>query len=236
MKGLALLPLLLNLALSENTVVKLDVYDQLWANNVDIAEKTLDLPFLQRMQTGNLSADDYVTFTIQDVYYLINVTAMLGKISAKVKEGAIGAFLKGRYDSYQSFAQYMLQELHLSGVTEIQPIPVMEKYLADYKTVMENEEPIYFAVALLPCSRLWGWLADRLEETTSNAYYTWKTSNMGHDPAKHYRVLLNTHLTTKDQIVKANDIFRQQMKNERDFFAASLLEKSNNSQQGHTEL
>jgi len=117
--------------------------------------------------------------------------------------------------------------LHLSspqGVSDIKPIPAMQKYLSDYQAIMDKEKPIYFTVALLPCSRLWLWLANQLKETYCNAYFIWKKNNMHGNPEKHYRKLLNDHLKTPEQIKRANEIFRQQMQNERDFFAASPQE------------
>lgn len=101
----------------------------------------------------------------------------------------------------------------------------MEKYLSNYRRIMEGEEAIYFAVALLPCSRLWLWLSNQLNETCCNAYFTWKMDNMHGHPEDHYKALLDKHLTTSEQIGKAIDIFRQQIQNEHDFFASSLVEK-----------
>jgi len=100
----------------------------------------------------------------------------------------------------------------------------MVKYLSAYKTIMEKEEPIYAAVSLLPCSRLWLWLANKLPIGYGNAYFIWKKNNMHGDPAKHYRKLLDDNLKTNDQKKKANEIFRQQMQNEHDFFAAAPKE------------
>ncbi len=82
------------------------------------------------------------------------------------------------------------------GEPHIQQTPAMRKYLSFYKKLMHNEKPLYFAVGLLPCSRLWGWLADNLNIPPTNAYYTWKEENMGSHPEKHYKALLNKHLYT----------------------------------------
>ncbi|KAK5603986.1 hypothetical protein CRENBAI_024890 [Crenichthys baileyi] len=110
----------------------------------------------------------------------------------------------------------------LKALPDIKPIPAMEKYLADYKAIMEKEKPIFFAVSFLPCSRLWMWIANQLKENYCNAYFIWKKNNMHGNPEKHYKVLLNKYLKTPDQITRANEIFRQQMQNEQNFFSASL--------------
>ncbi len=107
------------------------------------------------------------------------------------------------------------------GEPLIQQTPAMRKYLSFYKKLMHNEKPLYFAVGLLPCSRLWGWLADNLNIPPTNAYYTWKEGNMGDNSEKHYRSLLNKYLYTPEKVAKANDVFRAQMQNEHDFFLSS---------------
>ncbi|XP_072244964.1 uncharacterized protein [Leuresthes tenuis] len=199
-----------------------DIYEQLWISNLDIAEKTLNLPFLQHMKLGDLQADAYVSFMIQDINYLLNVTKLLEEMSKKqIPDSDLQRFFQGTFKSYSDFSELMLDQFHLKGVSEIRAIPAMEKYLSDYKSILDQEEPIYAAVSLLPCSRLWLWLANQLPIGYGNAYFAWKRSNMQGDPGRHYRKLLHDHLKTGQQQKKANAIFRQQMQNEHDFFAAA---------------
>ncbi|MED6265605.1 hypothetical protein CHARACLAT_027217 [Characodon lateralis] len=202
-----------------------DVYDSLWTNNQDVAEQTLMVPFLQHMQFGDLQADNYVNFMIQDINYVLKVTDMLREMAQKVKSpDDLQTFMENRYQSYKQFAEMMLKQFNLNSLPDIKPIPAMEKYLADYKAIMENEKPIFFAVSLLPCSRLWMWIANQLKENYCNAYFIWKKNNMHGNPEKHYKDLLNKYLKKPDQITRANEIFRQQMQNEKNFFSASLEE------------
>ncbi|MEQ2242216.1 hypothetical protein ILYODFUR_033462 [Ilyodon furcidens] len=199
-----------------------DVYDRLWIQNQDIAQQTLKVPFLQHMQSGDLKADVYVRFMIQDINYLVKVTEMLKKMCERNMSPDIYLFMVDRYKSYKKYADATLAEFNLSGVSEIKPIPTMEKYLSNYKTIMNEEEPIFFAVALLPCERLWIWLANRLQEKESNAYFTWKMDNMQGHPEEHFRKLLDDHLKTTEQFQKASKVFCQQMQNEHNFFGDSL--------------
>lgn len=96
----------------------------------------------------------------------------------------------------------------------------MSKYLATYKEMMK-QNPIYFAVALLPCARLWVWLANTLIIPDTNVYHTWAEDNKYGKPEKHYKALLNKYLNTASKIKRANALFRKQMQNEYDFFATS---------------
>ncbi|KAK9976678.1 hypothetical protein ABG768_021883 [Culter alburnus] len=96
----------------------------------------------------------------------------------------------------------------------------MMKYLSFYRNLMKDD-PVYFAVGLLPCERLWGWLAENLNTPPTTAYYFGKVENMGGHPEKHYRALLNKYLNTPKKVGKANAVFCAQMQNEHDFFFSS---------------
>ncbi|XP_041935026.1 uncharacterized protein LOC121697539 [Alosa sapidissima] len=199
-----------------------NVYEFLWIHNMDIANSTLYLDFMQHMEVGDLRAERYVSFTIQDINYVVKVTEMLRKLSSSVKEPAdLRQFFQGRYKSYKKFCDYLLNMYFLKGVSDIKPTPAMRKYLSDYETIMNTKEPIYFAVSLLPCSRLWSWLANQVNMTQTNAYFGWKKDNMGGNHEKHYKELLNKHLNTINKVLEAYRIFRMQMQNEHDFFASS---------------
>ncbi|XP_062374464.1 uncharacterized protein LOC134062467 [Sardina pilchardus] len=199
-----------------------NVYETLWTWSLDLANRTLNLDFIRHMQVGDLPADRYVNFTIQDINYLVKVTEMLRKVSRSVTEPAdLSQFFQGRYKSYKNFRDYLLNTYFLKSASDITPTPAMRKYLSDYETIMYTKEPIYFAVSLLPCSRLWGWLANKVDITQTSAYFAWKKDNMGGHPEKHYKELLNKHLNVTDKVLEAYRIFRMQMQNEHDFFASS---------------
>ncbi|CAM4562276.1 unnamed protein product [Leuciscus chuanchicus] len=199
-----------------------DVCEYLCEKNKDIANKILGTDFLIQMQNGSLQAERYVNFTIQDICYLLKVTKMLKRLSGKETQPTeLRDFMKGRYSSYKSFADFMLKQYFFKGEPPIQQTPAMRKYLSFFINLLEKEDPLYFAVGLLPCARLWMWLSNNLRTPPTNAYYTWKVENMGGHPEKHYRALLNKSLNTPEKVAKANTIFRTQMQNEHDFFFSS---------------
>ncbi|GAA6091254.1 uncharacterized protein LOC113645525 [Tachysurus ichikawai] len=47
-----------------------DVYEDLWTNSMDIADKTLHNDFMQQMEKNSLQAERYITFTLQDINYV----------------------------------------------------------------------------------------------------------------------------------------------------------------------
>ncbi|XP_007547150.1 uncharacterized protein LOC103134706 [Poecilia formosa] len=195
-----------------------DVYDQLWLENENLAQQTLDLPFLQHMQLGDLQADRYASFLIQDIWYLAKVTDLLKSAVQKQQEEDLKAFLEKKYQSYKSFTTKMLQSFNLNSVKDIKAVIEMQNYLEEYQRVLDHEKPIMMAVSLL---RLWVWLARELRLGYGNAYWTWKSENMDGNPGK-FRDLLNKHLQEEKDVQQAKKIFRTQMQNEFNFFKMSL--------------
>lgn len=101
-----------------------DVYEYLWNKNTDIANKTLGVDFLRQMETGSLQAERYLNFTIQDINYLLKVTKMLKKMSAKVSQTSdLKDFMKGRYSSYKSFQDFMLNQYFFKVRINLSDVP-----------------------------------------------------------------------------------------------------------------
>ncbi|XDV22789.1 hypothetical protein PO909_027606 [Leuciscus waleckii] len=196
-----------------------DVYEDLWNNNINIAFETLRVDFLQEMQNGSLKAERYINFTMQDINYIVTVTKMLKEMSEKeIQPEDIRDFIKARYLSYEKYTAAMLKIFSFKAEPTIEPTEAMKNYLSYYKELMED--PLHFVVGLLPCNRLWVWLAKNLKTPPDNAYYNWKKDNMDGHPEK-YKPLLNKHLDTYEEKKKAKEIFHKQMQNEHAFFCSS---------------
>ncbi|XP_018610467.1 uncharacterized protein LOC108935949 [Scleropages formosus] len=200
-------------------------YEDLWKSNIDIANATLQTRFLQAMQMGNLPVEKYTIFGMQDLYYMINVTAMLREMSEKKPMPEdIKQFFKGRFNSYEKYLAYLLNDFSLTNESVIVPRPAMASYINNYHRVMKKYEPIYFVVALLPCSKLWPYLAENVNMTENNPYYSFKRDNQGGNPAKHFKGLLDGYQHKMNKKT-AHQIFRQQMEHEKNFFQSSYTEK-----------
>lgn len=94
------------------------MYEDLWEKNMNLAEQTLKLPFLQHIKLGDLQADKYINFTIQDVWYLSKVTDMLGQIVKKSMPQDLKTFLEKKYESYKKFTTEMLKTVSLNVRTK----------------------------------------------------------------------------------------------------------------------
>ncbi|XP_036380957.1 uncharacterized protein LOC118775244 [Megalops cyprinoides] len=198
-----------------------DLYEDLWQKNLDIAGDVLNSKFIQTMQSGSLPVHCYITFTLQDIYYLEEVTDMLKTLSAKVeKPEDLKTFFQERYKSYSDYTSDVLGICSLTDKSIIKPQAAIKNYTDAYRDVMNTQDPIYFAIAMLPCSRLWTHLAEKLQMDKNNAYYEFKADNMRH-PEKHFKPLLDKYQSTID-VTLAHAIFRSQMKHERAFFQSAV--------------
>ncbi|XP_063048666.1 uncharacterized protein LOC134442422 [Engraulis encrasicolus] len=198
----------------------MDVYEQLWTKNKDLAEKTLNLPFFQHMQRGDLQADDYAIFMLQDITVLSCLADILTTISDMVTKPDMKAFFKERSMSYQKYVDEFLNKFNLTGVQSLRTIEPTQQYQSymnagkdGKKSVRRsnNEEDIlvFFAVLMLARERLWLWLANQMKEGYGNAYFTWKKKNMTQwNPEKHYKKIINDNVTDLRDIEFYNSVFR----------------------------
>lgn len=81
------------------------------------------------MQLGDLQADNYVKFIIQDINYLVVVTDMLDEMRNKVKVPEdLHDFMEDRCESYKTYAESTLKEFNLN-VRNLQQPPLTFLYL-----------------------------------------------------------------------------------------------------------
>lgn len=81
------------------------------------------------MQLGDLQADNYVKFIIQDINYLVVVTDMLDEMRNKVGVPEdLHDFMEDRYESYKTYAESTLKEFNLN-VRNLQQPPLTFLYL-----------------------------------------------------------------------------------------------------------
>lgn len=81
------------------------------------------------MQLGDLQADNYVKFIIQDINYLVVVTDMLDEMRNKVGVPEdLHDFMEDMYESYKTYAESTLKEFNLN-VRNLQQPPLTFLYL-----------------------------------------------------------------------------------------------------------
>ncbi|XP_043938478.1 uncharacterized protein LOC122811025 [Protopterus annectens] len=205
---------------SSNEVYQQTLYEKLWESGLDIADQTLQTDFLKQMQAGTLKAERYINFTLQDIYYAVKVTKILNRLSKRnfsQDETDLQQFFSKTNQSYSHFADTLLIGYSLKNIHELRPWPVIDNYVRSYEKLLKRN-PLYFAVGMLPCSKLWPYIANKLTIDTSSPYYHFKSENE-HDGSKNnYESLLERH-RLKISERQAKKIFQTHMKLEMQFFA-----------------
>lgn len=109
-----------------------DVYEYLWESNFDIALETLNVDFLQQMQSGSLQAERYIKFTMQDINYILTVTKMLEEMSEdQIQPDDLRDFIKARYLSYKKYTDFMLKRFSFMVRTEIKDFLNASEFIED---------------------------------------------------------------------------------------------------------
>ena len=87
----------------------------------------------------------------------------------------------------------MLKEWHISESSAVALNKAAKDYQKFKEDVFESLPPYYMIIALLPCDRLWAWLAKTLEPfaTESNLYAFWITGNIS--TSDHWNNFVNHH-------------------------------------------
>ena len=139
---------------------------QLWQDNEDLAQACLEHPFLQGLADGSLSDERYGLFAQQDHFYL----------DAYARSYAFGVVRAPDWATRRKFGQLLAgiltegtlhertaPELGVS-LEDVQPLPAAREYtdflLATAATGTIGEH----IAAMAPCSRLYGWLGQRLAD------------------------------------------------------------------------
>lgn len=157
---------------------------QLWHDNLDLAEACLAHPFIQGLADGTLSENRYALFAQQDHFYL----------DAYARSYAFGVIHAHDWQTRRQFGRLLsgiLSEgtLHENtapqlGVSldDVQPLPAAREYtdflLATAATGTMGEH----LAAMAPCARLYGWLGQRLADAPhSDRYGFWITMYSARD-------------------------------------------------------
>ncbi|XP_062517571.1 uncharacterized protein LOC134192828 [Corticium candelabrum] len=179
---------------------KFNFAQELFSESMDLAHEALHTQFIQGIKAGTLDPTVYGGYTVQDAAYVYNgqrwadLFVELNKKAAG-KKGLcdLANFAQHEAKSWRSFAQQLLKDWHISEPSAV----VLNKAAKDYQKFKEDVftsyPPYYMIIALLPCDRLWAWLAKTLEPfaTKPNLYAFWITGNIS--TSDHWNNFVNCH-------------------------------------------
>lgn len=164
----------------------------LWNSNEDLIKSSLNTTIVKGIQDGNLNPDYYMLYTFQDIVYLKYSVDLFSLLETKLINDDKYAFMldltRYLYNSYKKYYDLILEQYKIptgliEKVTLNDTISSVNKYLNDLKTTIENEEPFYYMVAILPCLKLYRWLGDYLSKFDyyNNIYKSWIDANKSSD-------------------------------------------------------
>lgn len=215
------------------------ITEQLWRNSENIANLCLSTDYIQGVKEGSLSPNGYGQYSMQDCAYCSNTTGnyqIMISLSLAAKQQGIAKFAMARYFDYQKYTSEILDTWNIKDTSALTLSKEVKEYIESERSLLsrvggaENLSPIYFIVAMIPCSRLWPWLAAKMTPTASNVYNFWIVANKNDDSFKKLEDFVNKFfqdnpLTYDSE--KAKSIYQGSMTLELNFFKSIELLRIN---------
>ena len=197
----------------------------LWQQNQDIAEASLNHPFVQGIADGSLKQPCFAFYVGQDVFFLESFARAYSIAAAKAPD----------WEGFQSFHELaggVLEELNLHqnyaqqwgvNLQQVTPSVATRRYTDFLLATAWGKDVGLTAAAMTPCMRLYYFLGTELAkdglgnhqysdwiQTYSNSEFQELVSNL--------EMLVDRYVTTEEE---ANHHYRYALLCERDFFAAA---------------
>ncbi len=152
----------------------------LWQQSETLANAALQRTYMQELAKGSLSPITYTSFTVQDAKYCSASVDTLGDAQQKSDSELMKKFFSEKIASYEAYSTELLKECSIGDPDGIVYGKGAEWYSSFESNIgLKMADPAYSIVAMLPCSRLWPWLATQLAQKTSqdNLYQFWIEEN-----------------------------------------------------------
>ena len=202
---------------------------KLWENSEDLAGTALKTQFIQGISKGNLNPIDYATFSLQDCIYGLRAIQTFKILSERASylttsyAEAVRALADHKQESYGNYFDTEFRKWHLDknnpGVIVDGPLLSYVKYEEEVCTAIPDA--IYTFIAVLPCLKLWSWLAQQIQDsaTDNNIYKDWITGNLDYvSSAKKFETFIDDTISQYLNLEKALIVYRCGMIHECNFF------------------
>ncbi len=199
--------------------------ERLWQANLDLADASLNHPFVQGIYDGTLPSENFAYYVGQDAFFLEAFAKAYSVAAAKAPDW------KG-FQTFHALAGGVLEELKLHqtyaqtwgvNLQTVQPGAATRRY-TDFLLAIAWSQPVGLtAVAMSPCMRLYAYIGQSLatQGIPTHAYGDWvKTySSEDFEPlAAQLEALVNQYSADD---TATQETFRYAMLCERDFFQAA---------------
>ena len=210
---------------ASQTAVSLSAY--LWNNSQDLAQAALATKYIQGIKNGLLDPNAYGQYSVQDVVYCHNGVTDWQAVASRAQRPEVQAFAKARVLSWQKYAAETYGDWHISDPAAVSLSAAAQTY-ADFESkVAHTYDPLYAVVVMIPCDRLWHWLATQLKgkAATPNAYQFWIDGNSaGDNGAAKMEAVVDKHAANIVQ-ERALTVYRTAMLGEVNFFRSACGQK-----------
>lgn len=166
-----------------------------FAANMDIAEAAYNTSFIQSIKADNLSPETYGSVTVLDAYYCYEAAQSIWHACGHADENSeLQNALKKFYNSYAKYNGTFYSTWHVPAAQNVVPNNAFQTYAKHERTIAKEDSPIYLLPALMPCYKLWAWMAYKIyqewnAERGSNKqnvrdeklYGFWVIGNMGNE-------------------------------------------------------
>lgn len=195
----------------------------LWNASQDLAQAALESDYIQGIKQGTLNPNNFGQYSVQDVAYCHNGLEDWKAVATRAQQPDIKAFAEARVKSWAKYAQETYGAWHISDPAAVQLSVAAQTYSAFESEVAHHYDPLYTVVVMIPCDRLWYWLANQIKSGSSatNVYDFWINGNSASDNGAHQMEnVVDTHAAQLDEDT-ALHVYRTAMLGEVNFFRST---------------
>ncbi len=194
----------------------------LWDQSQDLARAALESDYIQGIGKGTLKPDAYGQYSVQDVAYCHYGLEDWRAAADRATHAGLKTFAEARVKSWVKSTKEIFDAWHIQDPSAVKLCAAAQDY-ADFESeVARTYDPIYAAVVMTPCDRLWSWLAQQLapDAVPTNLYTFWIKENTGDSGARHLERIIDANADLLDEST-ALEVFRRAMLGEVNFFRSA---------------
>ncbi|XP_038068553.1 uncharacterized protein LOC119737947 [Patiria miniata] len=171
----------------ESGPVNVQLSEWLWRGSESraLAQKALHSGFIKGIKSGLLDPRHFGSFFVQDAVFCFHVVQHLKIALQKYpSDSTLTAVLQEQIRTNEKYTRDLFQQWHIANPNGILLGKAAEEYVKFEREVAEDMSPLYLLIAMLPCEKLWSWLAMELqyEISATNVYRFWVDDHVSIDP------------------------------------------------------
>ncbi len=153
----------------------MNLAEQLWADNADLAELALAHPFVRGIGDGSLSREVFASYVAQDAFFLESFARAYAFALVRSRDTptllALADLLTGVRQELGLHAAYAAR--WGMDTTEVEPGTATLGYTEFLLATAATGDVGRVLAAMTPCMRLYAWLARELDPVEAGPYASW---------------------------------------------------------------